>query len=53
MEEFKYFNASLDCSLILSFDVVNQILGHLSGAKIHSDILVYENFEIYFSYIVS
>ena len=46
MEEFKNFNASLDCSLILSFDVFNQILAHLSGAKLHSDILVYENSEI-------
>ena len=30
----------------MSFDVVNQILTHLAGAKIHSDILVYENFDI-------
>ena len=30
----------------LSFDVVNQILAHLTGAKIHSHILVYENSDI-------
>ena len=41
-----YKNLSHDCSLILSFDVVNQILAHLTGAKIHSDILVYENSDI-------
>ena len=41
-----YKKLSHDCSLILSFDVVNQILAHLTGAKIHSDILVYENSDI-------
>ena len=41
-----YKNLSHDCSLILSFDVVNQILVHLTGAKIHSDIMVYENSDI-------
>ena len=41
-----YKNLSHDCSLILSFDVVSQILAHLTGAKIHSDILVYENSDI-------
>ena len=42
-----YKNLSHDyCSLILSFDVVNQILAHLTVAKIHSDILVYENSDI-------
>ena len=41
-----YKNLSHDCSLILSFDVVNQILPHLTGAKTHSDILVYENSDI-------
>ena len=30
----------------MSFDVINQILAHLTGAKIHSDILVYENSDI-------
>ena len=34
-----YKHLSHDCSLILSFDVVKQILAHLTGAKIHSDIL--------------
>ena len=33
-------------NLSLSFDVVNQILAHLTGAKIDSDILVYENSDI-------
>ena len=37
-----YKNLSHDCSLILSFDVVNQISAHLTGAKIHSDTLVHE-----------
>ena len=41
-----YRNVSHDWSLILSFVVVNQILAHLTGAKIHSDILVYENSHI-------
>ena len=41
-----YKNLSHDCSLILSFDAVNHILAHLTGAKIHSDILVYENSDI-------
>ena len=41
-----YKNLSHDCNLILSFDVVNQILAHLTGAKIHTDILVYENPDI-------
>ena len=41
-----YKNLSHNCSLILSFDVINQILAHLTGAKIHSDILVYENSDI-------
>ena len=41
-----YKNLSHDCSLILSFDVVNQILAHLSSAKIHIDILVYKNSDI-------
>ena len=41
-----YKNLSHDCNLILSFDVVNQILAHLTGAKIHTDILVYENSDI-------
>ena len=35
-----------NCSLVLSFDVVNQILAHLTGAKIHSDKLMYENSDI-------
>ena len=39
-----YKNLSHGCSLILSFDVLNQIIAHRTGAKIHSDILVYENF---------
>ena len=30
----------------MSFDVVNQIVAHLSGAKTHSDILVYKNSDI-------
>ena len=30
----------------MSFGVVNQILAHLTGAKIHSGILVYENSDI-------
>ena len=38
-----YKHLTHDCSLILSFDVVKQILAHLAGAKIHSDILTYEN----------
>ena len=42
----KIKNLSHDCSLILSFDVVNQILAHLTDAKIHSDILVHENCDI-------
>ena len=41
-----YKNLSHDCSLILSFDVVNQILPHLTGAKTHSDILMYESSDI-------
>ena len=41
-----YKNLSHDCSLILIFDVVKQILAHLTDAKIHSDILVYENSDI-------
>ena len=41
-----YRNLSHDCSLILCFDVVNQILAHLTGTKTHSDILVYENSDI-------
>ena len=41
-----YKNLSHNCSLVLSFDVVNQILAHLTGAKIHTDILVYENSDI-------
>ena len=41
-----YKNLSHDCGLSLSFDVVNQILAHLTGSKIHSDILVYENSNI-------
>ena len=41
-----YKNLSHDCSLILSFNVVNQILAHLTGAKIPTDILVYENSDI-------
>ena len=45
-QEENYRNLSHDCSLIFSFDVVDQILAHLTGAKIHSDILVYENFDI-------
>ena len=40
-----YKNLSHGCSLILRFDVFNQILAQLTGAKIHSDILVYENSE--------
>ena len=39
-------NLSHDCCLILSFDVVDQILAHLTGGKIHIDILVYENSDI-------
>ena len=39
-------NLSHNCSLVLSFDIVNQILAHLTGAKIHSDILMYENSDI-------
>ena len=39
-------NLSHECSLILSFDVVNQILAHLTVAKLHTDILVYENSDI-------
>ena len=35
-----YKNLSNHCRLILSFDVVNQILAYLTGAKIHSNILV-------------
>ena len=36
-----YKNLSHDyCSLIFSLDVLNQILAHPTGAKIHSDILV-------------
>ena len=36
-----YKNLSHDyCSLIFSFYVINQILAHLTGAEIHSDILV-------------
>ena len=42
----KYENLSRDCGLILSFDIVNQILAHLTGAKIHSDMLVYESSDI-------
>ena len=38
--------SSHNCTLILSFDVVNQILAQFTGAKIHSDILVYENSDI-------
>ena len=38
-----YKNLSHDCSLIFSFDVVNQILALLTGAKIYGDIMVYEN----------
>ena len=38
-----YKHLSHNCSLILSFDVVKQILAHLTGAKIHSDLLMYEN----------
>ena len=34
-----YKNLSHECSLILSFDVVNQILAHLTGAKIQSMLL--------------
>ena len=30
----------------MSFDVANQIVAHLTGAKIRSDILVYENADI-------
>ena len=41
-----YQNLSHDCGLILCFDVVNQILAHLTGAKTHTDILVYENSDI-------
>ena len=41
-----YKNLSHDCGLILCFDVVNQILAHLTGAKTHTDILVYENSDI-------
>ena len=41
-----YENLSHDCSLILSFDIVNQILAHLTGAKIHSDMLLYESSDI-------
>ena len=41
-----YKNLIHDCSLILSFDVFDQILAHLTGAKIHTDILVYENSDI-------
>ena len=41
-----YKNLSHDCRLILSFDVVNQMLAHITGAKIHTDILVYENSDI-------
>ena len=33
-------------SLILSFYVVNPILAHLTGAKIHSDTLMFENSDI-------
>ena len=40
-------NLSHECSLILSFDVVNQILAHLTVAKLHTDILVYENSDIW------
>ena len=38
-----YKSLSHDCSLLLTFDVVNEILAHVTGAKIHSDILVCEN----------
>ena len=41
-----YKNLSHDFSLILSFDVVYQILADLTGAKILTDILVYENSNI-------
>ena len=41
-----YKNLGRDCRLILSFDLVNQILAHITGAKIHTDILVYENSDI-------
>ena len=41
-----YKNLSHNCSLVLSFDVVNQTLAHLTGAKIRSDILVSENADI-------
>ena len=41
-----YENLSHDCGLILSFDIVNQILAHLTGAKIHSDMLLYESSDI-------
>ena len=41
-----YKNLSHGCSLILRFDVFNQILAQLTGAKIHSDILVYESSDI-------
>ena len=34
------------CSLIWSFHVVNQILAHHTGAKIHRDILTYESSDI-------
>ena len=39
-------NVNHGYSLIFSFDVVNQILAHLTGAKFHSDIPVYENSDI-------
>ena len=54
-----YKNLGHHCSLSLSFDVVNQMSAHLTGAKIHSDILVYQKSVIstltvrYFHYLVS
>ena len=41
-----YKNLSLECSLILSFDVLKQILARLNGEKIYSDILVHGNSDI-------
>ena len=41
-----YTNLSHDCSLLLSFDVVNQIVAHITGANVHNDILVFQNSDI-------
>lgn len=38
-----YENFCHGCSLISSFDCVNQVLAHPTVAKIHNDILVCEN----------